>query len=906
MSTITLDNTNDNPPTSTVITPSTAYASTTAAAPSPPHLRFPQPANYSQDRHLQEDFLEPVPARHSYGSSTSGQSMTSALKHRRTTISRRVKTVKLSKAGNFCIKQRVPDEARARGAANEKGEEFESMRYTAVTCDPDDFIANGYNLRCVNYGRPIEIFVVVTMYNEDQEGFNRTMFALAENIKYLCEKKKNGWDENGWQKVAVVIVADGRSKVHPNVLKVLEVMGVYQEGLAQSAVDGQDTTAHIFEYTPQTVLDSKMQLWGAREGMPPIQTIFCLKEKNAKKINSHRWFFNAFSALVDPRVCVLIDVGTKPSANSLYSLWKAFYRNDQIGGCCGEIAADLGQGLAHYKSILNPLVASQNFEYKISNLMDKSLESSFGYISVLPGAFSAYRWNALQDVGPGSGPLSKYFEGEARNGVMRDNSIFSANLYLAEDRILCFELVAKRNANWTLHYVSDAKAYTDVPDSVPEFLSQRRRWLNGSLFAGFYALANITQVWQSKHSFLRKCMFNVQYLYNVVNQLFSWFVLGNFAITFFFLFAELEQILADPTAADGSDTTRTKIVSIILNIARFSYPVVLVCLFIISFGNRPQAFRNTYKAVMCGFGVIGAVMIGLLIRRLAFTIDFLQTQPSISYTNMIKPIVGPAAGNATGDGAQLLVNTMLMQMGQVLTKQLDVQLMEARRENLIYCLTLASTVGVYFIASFLQMDFAHMFTCFIQYLVLLPSYINVLTVYALSNLHDVSWGTKGDTRPISLPSVQLITKSSDGIPLAEVHISTSQSELSQHYTETLSDLRALPSTPAPSQKAAPDQEDSYKSFRTAMMLLYLGTNAVLFAVGTTQVSGTGYLTVLLSVTALLAAVKLCGVVVFLGLKTAAKIAWKSRKSRLMQQQRADREALLDDVVVDHEYPQKRA
>ncbi|KAJ3221346.1 Chitin synthase, class 2, partial [Clydaea vesicula] len=44
-------------------------------------------------------------------------------------------------------------------------------------------------------------------------------------------------------------------------------------------------------------------------------------------------------------------------------------------------------------------------------------------------------------------------------------------------------------ANWVLHYVKKAYADTDVPDSVPEFLSQRRRWLNGSLFAGFYALA---------------------------------------------------------------------------------------------------------------------------------------------------------------------------------------------------------------------------------------------------------------------------------------------------------------------------------------------------------------------------------------------------------------------------------
>jgi hypothetical protein len=34
------------------------------------------------------------------------------------------------------------------------------------------------------------------------------------------------------------------------------------------------------------------------------------------------------------------------------------------------------------------------------------------------------------------------------------------------DRILCWELVSKRNSDWTLHYVKSARAITDVPDRV--------------------------------------------------------------------------------------------------------------------------------------------------------------------------------------------------------------------------------------------------------------------------------------------------------------------------------------------------------------------------------------------------------------------------------------------------------
>ena len=90
-----------------------------------------------------------------------------------------------------------------------------------------------------------------------------------------------------------------------------------------------------------------------------------------------------------------------------------------------------------------PTVAAQNFEYKISNILDKPTESLFGYISVLvsssafcmamshseitqPGAFSAYRYIALQNDKNGLGPLASYFKGEVLHG--RDTDIFTSNM----------------------------------------------------------------------------------------------------------------------------------------------------------------------------------------------------------------------------------------------------------------------------------------------------------------------------------------------------------------------------------------------------------------------------------------------------------------------------------------------
>ncbi|KAJ1565946.1 Chitin synthase, class 2 [Nowakowskiella sp. JEL0078] len=617
------------------------------------------------------------------------------------TLMRKKKTVKLSPTGNFVIKHRVPEEVLA-NALFSRGEEFETMRYTAATCDPNDFASSGYNLRLTQYSRNIELFIVVTMYNEDHILFSRTMFALAQNIKYLCEKNEWGWDEDAWKKVAVVIVSDGRSKVHPNVLKVLTAMGVYQDGLAQAAINGSDVEAHIYEYTSQVAMDERHQFWGHNEGMPPIQTIFLLKEKNKKKINSHRWFLKALASVVEPRVVVLIDVGTKPERTALYNLWHTFFRNEQIAGACGEIRADLGSGIQYCKSLLNPLVASQNFEYKISNLLDKALESVFGYITVLPGAFSAYRYKALLDTGPGTGPMAKYFEGETQSDKVSDNSIFSANLYLAEDRILCFELVTKQNSNWTLHYVKNAYADTDVPDTVPEFLSQRRRWLNGSLFAGFYAIANIGRMWSSGHSFARKIVFTIQFMYNVFNQIFNWFIIGNFAITFSFLFEELKTILTASTG--GTETTvRNKIINVIIGTANLSYPIVLVCLFVIAFGNRPQAFANVYRAVVIGFSLIGAVMMFLIVRRIVsmatthtsgLATAYATTLGVYKFVNQTVIVPTVASGTVTSkDMAQLLVAQMISEMADVLDSQLQANLVTMNTMSYNYLITLGATIG---------------------------------------------------------------------------------------------------------------------------------------------------------------------------------------------------------------------
>ncbi|KAL6721338.1 Chitin synthase, class 3 [Lecanora helva] len=411
-------------------------------------------------------------------------------------------------------------------------EEFTHLRYTAATCDPNEFtLKNGYNLRPAMYNRHTELCIAITYYNEDKVLTARTLHGVMQNVRDIVNiKKTEFWNKGGpaWQKIVVCLVFDGIDPCDKDTLDVLATIGIYQDGVMKKDVDGKETVAHIFEYTTQLSVTANQKLIQPQDDgpstFPPTQMIFCLKQKNSKKINSHRWLFNAFGRILNPEVCILLDAGTKPGSKSLLALWEAFYNDKDLGGACGEIHAMLGKG---WRNLINPLVAAQNFEYKISNILDKPLESSFGYVSVLPGAFSAYRFRAIMGR-----PLEQYFHGDHTatklypgKGIESMN-IFKKNMFLAEDRILCFELVAKAGSKWHLTYVKASKGETDVPEGAPEFIGQRRRWLNGSFAASIYALMHFGRMYRSSHNIIRMLFLHIQMLYNLFSVFLSWFSLG--------------------------------------------------------------------------------------------------------------------------------------------------------------------------------------------------------------------------------------------------------------------------------------------------------------------------------------------------------------------------------------------
>lgn len=129
------------------------------------------------------------------------------------------------------------------------------MRYTAITCDPDEFNeANGWSLRTKLYNRETELLIAVTSYNEDKILYARTLHGVMLNIRDICKTKQSKYwkrsaeeGQPGWQRITVALIVDGLEAMDKSVLDLLATVGVYQDGVMKKDIDGKPTVAHMFE-----------------------------------------------------------------------------------------------------------------------------------------------------------------------------------------------------------------------------------------------------------------------------------------------------------------------------------------------------------------------------------------------------------------------------------------------------------------------------------------------------------------------------------------------------------------------------------------------------------------------------------------------------------------------------------
>ena len=152
---------------------------------------------------------------------------------------------------------------------------------------------------------------------------------------------------------------------------------------------------------------------------------------------------------------------------------------------------------------------------------------------------------------------------------------------------------------------------------------------------------------------------------------------------------------------------------------------------------------------------------------------------------------------------------------------------ELFKNSVFYTLIISvmSTYGIWLVASLLMFDPWHMFTSLVQYMLLSPTYTNVLNVYAFCNTHDISWGTKGDDKAEKLPEVS--TK--DGTGKTDL---PDETDLNSQYERELRTFgsKEVKEVKAPTAAQLEEKQmDYYRGVRTIVVLAWMISNFALCA-----------------------------------------------------------------------------
>jgi chitin synthase len=151
-------------------------------------------------------------------------------------------------------------------------------------------------------------------------------------------------------------------------------------------------------------------------------------------------------------------------------------------------------------------------------------------------------------------------------------------------------------------------------------------------------------------------------------------------------------------------------------------------------------------------------------------------------------------------------------------------------------------------------------------------------IYAFCNLHDVSWGTKGDNK-IAEPVNPVFVKKENGVETATVDFPVNQSDIDQNYDIFSTTMKPKDIHEPPTERVKmphTNQEDYFKTFRTQVLLLWIISNSSLVAILTTPElaskigidlgnyrSFNPYLTLILWTTALLAYFRFFGSLLYI-------------------------------------------
>jgi cellulose synthase/poly-beta-1,6-N-acetylglucosamine synthase-like glycosyltransferase len=141
-------------------------------------------------------------------------------------------------------------------------------------------------------------------------------------------------------------------------------------------------------------------------------------------------------------IVLICDIDTSLDRDAIAAILAPF-ADPCVGGVCGDLGVRNGGA-----SLIS---RQQEIEYLLTISFGRRIEDMFGTLSIVSGAFGAFRRSAVEGVG-------------------------GQDAAVGEDADLTMKL---RRAGWRIRFAPDARALTDVPRTVSRLITQRLRWDRG-------------------------------------------------------------------------------------------------------------------------------------------------------------------------------------------------------------------------------------------------------------------------------------------------------------------------------------------------------------------------------------------------------------------------------------------
>ena len=274
-------------------------------------------------------------------------------------------------------------------------------------------------------------------------------------------------------------------------------------------------------------------------------------------------------------------------------------------------------------------------------------------------------------------------------------NIKKANMYLAEDRILCLEIFTKQN--YILKYIPDAECKTDSVKYFLQLMKQRRRWINGTWFAFFYVYNQYrTKITKSSHSFIRKFFLVLSMFYAFLNAMNTYCLIGFYFVFLWMIlkamFNKYNWTMMGPLA-----TLDTMLI--------FIYMLSVLSLFFMSlFYNKPErkAFLFSFSSSILGLYLLFQFIVFIYIVVIIYFFPPARDNPNSAMTSLELVALQMKYLIAIGVSSYAIVCTL--------------NLRKSLRD--ILCQTK-------------------------DYVYYSPAYFHTLLIFAFCNVNDLSWGTKG-------------------------------------------------------------------------------------------------------------------------------------------------------------------